>query len=116
MMMIYGFRSKYKNKKVSGYDSKKERARAFELIVLERKGIISGLQKQVKFLLIPAQYSGSGKTKKCIEKSCSYYADFVYQDKDGNLIVEDAKGFRTEVYKIKKKLMLQVHGIIVKEV
>lgn len=108
--------SKYRNKKTSGYDSKKEYNRAFELQMLERKGIISGLQKQVKFLLIPAQYQGSGKEKKCIERSCSYYADFVYWDKDGNMVVEDTKGLRTEVYKIKKKLMLSVHGIMVKEV
>jgi hypothetical protein len=52
-----------------------------------------------------------------VERECSYIADFVYHDvKSGNLIVEDAKGFKTEKYIIKKKLMLWVHGIRIKEV
>lgn len=49
---------------------------------------------------------------------CSYYADFVY-DKDGETIVEDVKAskyFQTDVYKIKRKLMLYIHGIKIKEV
>lgn len=108
--------SKYRNQKVSGYDSKKERDRAFELKMLERKGIISGLKEQAKFELIPAQYQIINGKRKCVEKSCSYKADFVYVDQNKNFIVEDAKGFKTEVYKIKKKLMLSVHGIRIKEV
>lgn len=109
------YKSKYRNQKVSGYDSKKERDRAFELKMLERRGIISGLKEQVRFELIPAQYTTNAK-RKCIEKSCSYIADFVYIDKDMNQVVEDAKGFRTEVYRIKRKLMLSVHGIKIKEI
>jgi hypothetical protein len=59
---------------------------------------------------------GGIKQGKCIEKSCVYYADFVYKDADGNVVVEDAKGMKTEAYKIKRKLMLWVHGIKVIEV
>lgn len=110
------YKSKYRNKKVSGYDSKKERDRAFELKMLERHGIIYGLEMQVKFELIPAQYVIISGKRTCIEKSCSYKADFVYVDENKNFIVEDSKGFKTEVYKIKKKLMLLVHGIRIKEV
>ena len=50
------------------------------------------------------------------ERKCEYIADFVYTDKDGNTIVEDAKGVRTPEYKIKRKLMLYRHGIKIKEV
>ena len=108
-------RNKYGNRKTSGYDSKKERDRAFELKMLERKGVISELKEQVKFELIPAQYKVINGKRTCIEKSCSYKADSVYVDEKKNFIVEDAKGFKTEVYKIKQKLMLQVHGIRIKE-
>lgn len=59
---------------------------------------------------------GGIKRGRCIEKACVYYADFVYIDKDGNKVVEDAKGVRTEAYKIKKKLMLYRHGIKIVEV
>lgn len=52
----------------------------------------------------------------CLERACSYVADFVYTTRDGKLVVEDAKGFRTEAYKIKKKLMLWRYGIDIKEV
>jgi hypothetical protein len=50
------------------------------------------------------------------ERECKYIADFVYRDRDGNRVVEDCKGFRTPVYKLKKKLMLHVHGIRIVEV
>ena len=109
-------RSKYGNKKVGGYDSLKERRRAFELRLLEKKGVISALCEQVKFELIPAQYEGEGKKRKCIERACSYVADFIYKDINDNWIVEDAKGMLTDVYRIKRKLMLIVHGIKIKEV
>lgn len=50
------------------------------------------------------------------EREVKYIADFTYRDSEGNFIVEDAKGFRTDVYKIKKKLMLWRFGIEIKEV
>lgn len=109
------------------FDSKHEAERYQVLKLLERAGKISGLRLQVEFELIPAQYETfprygkHGKRledgRRCVEKSCSYYADFVYHDSDGNLIVEDVKSpaTRTDVYKIKKKLML-MQGIKITEV
>ena len=106
---------KYNNTKANGYDSKKEYRRSMELKILERTGIISDLKEQVKYELIPSQYEMINGKKKCIERAISYYADFQYTE-SGNTIVEDVKGFRTEVYKIKKKLMLYIHGVKIKEV
>jgi hypothetical protein len=89
--------------------------------------IISGLETQKKYVLIPAQRAkgeefytkgknkGKPKPGKVIEKECAYYADFVYY-KDGELIVEDVKGVKTEAYKIKKKLMLERYGIRITEI
>lgn len=113
------------NKKITvdgvTYDSTKEYKRYLELIVLERAGIISDLRRQVKYVLIPTQREpdtigkrGGIKKGKLIEKECSYYADFVYQE-NGKEIVEDCKGFREEKYLIKRKLMLYIHGIRIKE-
>lgn len=95
--------SKYYNKRTDGYDSVREKARHRELQLMERAGLISGLERQVKFELIPAHYDKNGK---CDERSCSYIADFTYW-KNGQFIVEDCKGFRTDVYIIKRKLMRQ---------
>ena len=108
--------SKYNNAKYNGYDSKKEAKRAAELKLLEKAGVISHLQEQVVYELIPSQYRIVNGKKKCIERAIKYIADFQYVDKDGNTVVEDAKGFRTEVYRIKKKLMLYFHDIQIKEV
>lgn len=95
---------KYKNKKtiVSGikFDSKKEAKRFNELKILEKANEISELRLQVKFELQPSFKKGN-KTYRKIE----YIADFTYYDNKLNkYIVEDTKGFRTEVYKLKKKL------------
>ena len=80
----------------------------------------------MKFLLIPTQFEyyeryseKTGKRLKdgvrVLERECNYIADFVYEQ-DGKTIVEDTKGFRTPDYIIKKKLMLCVHKIKIKEV
>ena len=108
------------------FDSRKEARRYSELLLLARAKEISGLQRQVKFVLIPAQYEyyeRFGKKgqelapgKRLIEKECAYIADFVYTDKDGNMVVEDTKGVKTKDYIIKRKLMLYLQGIRVKEV
>lgn len=100
--------NKYHARKSGGYASRKEHRRANELKLLQKAGIISNLREQVRYELIPAQYDKQGKL---IERSCSYVADFVYTDKNGETIVEDAKGMRTDVYRIKRKLMLHVHGV-----
>lgn len=107
---------KYGNSKVAGYDSKKEKERADILKVLQNAGHISNLKEQVKFELIPSQYAMLNGKRRCVEKSCLYIADFTYVDKSGNYVVEDTKGFRTKDYVIKRKLMLQVHGIKIKEI
>lgn len=121
---------KYGNKKITvdgvTFDSKKEYLRWCELRLLERAGQIADLQRQVKYELIPAQYeeferysTKTGKRLKngtrCVEKECSYIADFVYQQ-NGQTVVEDTKGYRTEAYIIKRKLMLHIHGIRIREV
>ena len=111
--MHYSF-NKYKNQKtiVNGicFDSKKEALRYTELKFLEKSQIIKNLELQVKYVLIPKQEG---------ERECSYYADFVYDDcKSDMSIVEDvksSKSFQTDVYKIKRKLMLYIHGIRIKE-
>ena len=124
-------RSKYGNRKImtadGEFDSRHEYQRWCELKLLERAGKITHLKRQEKYLLIPAQYETheriSDKTgkklkdgRRCVEKECSYVADFVYFLPDGELVVEDAKGVRTEGYIIKRKLMLQVYGIKISEV
>ena len=124
-------KSKYGSRKVTvdgiTFDSKKEASRYQELKLLERAGKISDLQLQVKYVLIPAQREpcndiytrgakkGCFKPGKLLEKECSYVADFVYIQ-GGEIVVEDTKGFRTEAYKIKRKLLLYTHGIRIREV
>lgn len=93
------------------FDSRKEADRYAELKLLERSGMIHNLRRQVRYELIPAQKK-DGKT---IERACHYIADFVYEE-NGKTVVEDVKGFRTKEYVLKRKLMLQVHGIEVREV
>lgn len=94
---------------------------------LERKlkaGQITELRRQVRYPLIPAQfkhpfYITNGNGKKMPEPgkegAVSYIADFVYK-RNGVEVVEDAKGVRTDVYIIKRKLMLYFHGITIYEV
>jgi len=110
-------RNKYGNTKYKGYDSKKEYYRSNELKLLQRAGEITDLKEQVKYELIPSQYEVVNGKKKCIEKEISYYADFQYI-KNGETVVEDTKSSATitKDYIIKRKLMLYVHGIKIKEV
>lgn len=116
-------RNKYGAQRVGGHASLREHRRAAQLRLWLRAGLISNLREQVPFELIPAQYGSCGTDFKgkpvcvCIEKSCKYIADFVYTDNEsGQTIVEDTKGVRTAEYIIKRKLMLYVHGIRIKEV
>ena len=118
--------NKYGNIHTSRGDSILETRRRAELELLQRAGKIKDLKRQVKYVLIPAQYEyyhRYGKNgnrlkdgKKLLEKECSYYADFVYTDcETGETVVEDAKGFHTDKYLIKRKLMLYLHDIRIKE-
>ena len=104
-------KSKYGNIKTTTsdgitHDSIKEANRWCELKLLERAGKIQHLQRQVKYALIPKQEG---------ERAVEYIADFVYHE-DGKLVVEDVKGKKTKDYIIKRKLMLWVHGIKIKEI
>ena len=101
----------------------KEYRRYLELLWLEKDGQISDLQRQVKYLLIPAQREpdsigkrGGVKKGKLIEKEVAYYADFVYTDTaTSEVVVEDTKGMRTKDYILKRKMMLYFHKIRIKE-
>lgn len=110
--------SKYGNRKtvINGqqFDSKHEASRWIELQYMERAGLIYELKRQVPFVLLPTQKDETGKV---LERECKYIADFVYRDRQTHkLVVEDAKGCRTEVYRLKKKIMLYRHGIRIVEV
>lgn len=125
-MYYFNKKNKYSNKKVTidgeTFDSKREANRYCELKIFEKAGEIKNLERQKKFVLIPPQYEEyldiKGKKKmKCIERECSYVADFVYQDaRTGELVVEDTKGFKTKDYIIKRKLMLSVYHIKIVEI
>lgn len=83
------------------FDSKKEAARYLELKALEKAGKIKELERQKSFTLIePFDYNG----EKC--RRVRYLADFYYRE-GGKVIIEDVKGMKTEVYKIKKKMLLK---------
>lgn len=105
---------KYNSKKtvVDGidFDSKREARRYQELKALEKAGRITDLKLQVPYTLMSSTKDANGKTIRSIK----YIADFVYRE-NGQEVVEDCKGYRTEVYKIKKKLMLMIYGITIRE-
>lgn len=115
------YKNKYKAKKVVidgiTFDSKKEANRYCELKLLERAREITSLELQKEYELIPAQYING----KCVERAVKYKADFVYKQ-NGETVVEDVKGYRDPAsagyakFVIKRKLMLYVHNIRVKEV
>jgi len=88
------------------FDSKKEAVRWNQLVLMERAGVIRGLRRQVPFILI---------NKSAYGRQIVYKADFLYIQ-DGKEIVEDAKGYRTDVYKLKRRMMAERYGIIVREV
>lgn len=120
--------NKYRNHKVYSdgmmFDSRKEAKRYHELLMLQKAGKIRDLQRQVPFLLLPDQREpdtvgkrGGIHMGRIIERKTLYIADFIYFDCDsGEFTVEDAKGFKTPEYKLKKKMMLYFHGIRIKEV
>lgn len=110
--------NKYGAKKITHlgetFDSVKECERWCQLRLLERGRVIADLRRQVKFELIPTQKDENGKV---IERAVTYIADFVYTDrKTGQQVVEDTKGFKTKEYILKRKMMLHIHGIRIREV
>ena len=88
------------------FASRKEAARYRELRLLEQAGKIQDLRLQVPFVLLPKSQYG---------RAVKYIADFVYIENDRQ-VVEDAKGYRTDVYKLKRRLMAELLGIEIKEV
>lgn len=101
---MYRRPSKYNAKKtvVDGitFDSRKEGRRYRELRLLEQAGVIEDLCLQPHFLLQDS-YSKNGRAVRKIE----YIADFSYYDLEKKkFVVEDVKGLKTDVYKLKKKI------------
>lgn len=94
-----------KRKVVNGieFDSTRE-ARAWQDLCLQQQaGQITGLRRQVEF---PIAING--------KHVCVYVADFVFQ-RDGKQVVADAKGWKTEIYVLKRKLMKAAHGVEIEE-
>lgn len=100
--------NKYHAKKTAfdgiNFASKKEASRYFELKILEKAKLISNLELQVPFPIVVNKL-----------KICTYVADFVYLNQNGVKVVEDAKGVRTPLYKLKKKLVKAVYDIEIYE-
>lgn len=108
-------RSKYGNQpcEIGGqkYRSKREAARHQQLLSLEAAGLLANLRREVPFVLAPA-VKIAGRTKPALR----YVADFVYTDTATGLeVVEDCKGMRTDVYRIKRHLMKTTHGVDIVE-
>ena len=96
-------KNKYNNTVTAdGYHSKREKRRAIELELLLKAGKIADLKYQIPYILLPS-FTFNGKKYREIK----YIADFVYFQ-DGKIIIEDCKGFKTEPYRIKKKLLLNM--------
>lgn len=89
-------KAKYGNTKFMGFDSIKEWVRYNELLLLEKYGLIENLRRQVKYTL---------QDKMPGIREISYVADFVYLE-SGKVVVEDVKGYRTQVYLLKKKMFM----------
>ena len=88
------------------FDSKREASRYQELRLLEQAGEIANLRLQVPYILFPKNEHG---------RALKYIADFTYNDRNGQLIVEDAKGVKTPVYRLKRRMMAELKGIEIKE-
>ena len=105
--------SKYHAKKttVDGivFDSRREADRYLVLKGMEDDGVIEDLRRQVRYELAPA-FDVDGKHYRPVY----YVADFVYRE-DGHEVVEDVKGMRTDVYRLKSKLFARRYGMSIKE-
>ncbi|MBF7687060.1 DUF1064 domain-containing protein [Acinetobacter rathckeae] len=111
--------TKFKSKKtnVDGlkFDSKKEALRYKTLRDMQEYGIISELECQVPFVLAEGvKFQCEARKKPALR----YVSDFTYKH-DGKLVVEDVKSSHTRslpAYRIKKHLMMTVHGIEINEI
>lgn len=106
--------NKYHNKKttIDGilFDSKREGNYYTKLKLMQNAGLIWNLELQKKYILQKAFTFNKKRIREI-----SYYADFVYEDKDG-LHVVDTKGYHTDVYKLKKKLFIKKYGVEIEEI
>lgn len=107
MTFMYYRKAKYHNKKTNlggiVFDSKKEANRWLELQQLEKYGVISDLERQKAFELVPTLYYG----KECV-RGLKYIVDFYYFDKKLNSwVAEDTKGLKIDSYIVKKKVFLE---------
>lgn len=91
------------------FDSKREADRYLVLKNREEDGAIEDLRRQVRYELIPA-FDVDGKHYRPV----FYVADFVYVE-DGKEVIEDVKGMRTDVYRLKSKLFARRYGKAIKE-
>lgn len=91
------------------FDSRKEADRYIVLKGMEEDGSIEDLRRQVRYELIPA-FDVDGRHYRPV----CYVADFVYVE-DGKTVVEDVKGMRTDVYRLKSKLFARRYGKVIKE-
>ena len=106
--------TKYKSRKVTTpdgtFDSKLEAAHWQALKTRQHLGEITGLTRQVAYLLAePVVINGRKRP------AMKYIADFVFRDSTGKTVVADAKGVITEGYRIKRHLLKAVHGIDILE-
>lgn len=105
--------NKYRAKKtvVDGmtFDSRREADRYLVLKSMEEDGDIENLRRQVRYELVPA-FDVDGKHY----RPSFYIADFVYIE-DGHEVVEDVKGMKTDVYRLKAKLIAYRYGVNVRE-
>lgn len=110
---MWNGRSKYHAKKtcVDGitFDSKREADRYLVLKSMEEDGAIEDLRRQVRYELVPA-FDVDGRHCRPVY----YVADFVYVE-DGKEVVEDVKGMRTDVYRLKSKLFARRYGKSIRE-
>lgn len=91
------------------FDSRREADRYLALKGMEDDGAIEDLRRQVRYELVPA-FDVDGRHYRPVY----YVADFVYVE-DGKTVVEDVKGMRTDVYKLKSKLFARRYGMIIRE-
>ena len=91
------------------FDSAKEAKRYTKLRDMQEAGEIQGLRLQVPFEILPSFECDGVKYR-----GMKYVADFVYY-RDGKVVVEDCKGFKTAEYKLKKKLMAYINHVNIKE-
>ena len=121
-------RNKYNNNRVicdgHVFDSEKERDRYIVLRQMQRKGEIFSLQLQKEFVLTETIYiddfgrvvSEKTKGRKLYAKRSKYICDFFYYNSYGDQVAEDVKGYKTDLYQLKKKVIADKYGILIKEI